>query len=170
MKTTYQKDEYVRYAVNGVCLVEDIRKMPELKRDALFYVLRPIADRKSTYFIPVDNEKLTAKLRPLLTKDEIETLIDQVQITELTWIDDRKERMEQYHTVLRECDMRQLVELACTLYLQRQQMLLEGKKMAPSDENVLHQAEALVDNELSVVLGIPISEVGAYIRGRVGIE
>ena len=170
MQAQYQKGEYVRYAANGVCLVEDIRQMPELKRGDLFYVLRPIADQKSTYYIPIDNEKLTGKLRPVLTRDEVNALIDSVHDAEMIWIEDRKQRVEQFHAALRACDLRQLMVTACTLYLQKQSVLRAGKKLTPSDETVLRQAEALVDNEIAFVLDLPVSGVGTYIRNRLGME
>ncbi|MBQ9413530.1 MAG: CarD family transcriptional regulator [Clostridia bacterium] len=170
MQTQFQKGEYVRYAANGVCLVDDIRQMPELKREEYFYILRPIADRNSTYFIPVDNAKLTAKLRPLLTKEEIDDLIDSVRDVHEPWIEDRKERAELFRTILRECDMRAVLSLAGTIYLRKQFLDQEGKKLSPSDDSVLKQAESMTENEFAFVLHMQNTEVGPYVRERLGIE
>ena len=170
MQTQFQKGDYVRYAVNGVCLVEDVRKMPELKREDLFYILRPIADRNSMYYIPLSNEQLTAKLRRVLTREEIDALIDSVRESETPWIEDRKTRAEHSHAILRTCDIRELMLLIGSLYVRKYALTQEGKKLSPTDEAVLKQAQALTENEFSFVLQIPVREVSAYVLHRLGIQ
>ena len=47
MEQVYRKGEYVRYANNGVCLIEDIRSDSPKGKGKEFYVLKPVGDRKS---------------------------------------------------------------------------------------------------------------------------
>ena len=76
MQYQFEKSQYVCYGANGVCRIEDICPMPGMRTQSLFYVLRPIADRNSVYYIPTDNEKLTSKMRLPLTREQIDETID----------------------------------------------------------------------------------------------
>ena len=170
MQTEFQKGQYVVYAANGVCSVEDVCKMPELSRNDLFYVLRPASDKNSVFYIPVTSETLTAKIRTLLSKEEIDSLIDSLRGDESTWIEDRKARMEHFRDVLRRSDPRELLLLAGTVYAQKQRLLSIGKKLSSSDESVLRQAESITDGEFSYVLGVEPKEVGNYILHRLSLD
>ena len=166
MSQKYQIGEYIRYGSNGVCLIDDIRLMGVAKENDLYYILRPIADRNSTFFIPVESDTAQEKMRTLLTREEIDALIDSVHVDLSVWIDDRKQRMDHYRVLLRECDPRELLKLAALLYYRKDALSAEGKKLSPSDLNVLKQIIELTDNEFSFVLNIDPKEVGPYIRNR----
>lgn len=170
MQTRFQKGEYIRYGSSGVCLIDDVRTLDEKKSDELFYILRPIADRHSTFFIPVGNEAPSGKIRALLRKEEIDALIDSVHADNTMWIEDRKERMEHFRNLLRECDAREILKLAAVLYNRKNELASIGKKLSPSDLSVLKQAEDLTDNEFAFVLHLEKNEVGRYIRRRLNME
>ncbi|MBQ7542746.1 MAG: hypothetical protein IJT44_10710 [Clostridia bacterium] len=169
MLQKYQKGEYVCYGVNGVCLIDDVCEMTVAKKREWFYILRPITDRSSTFFIPVANDALTGKLRAVLSREEIDELIDSVHGDTDLWIEDRKERMEHFRSMLRECDPRGLLRMAAMLYYKKQELSAEGKKLSPSDISVLKQAISLTDNEYAFALQLSPDEIGHYIRTRVGI-
>ena len=169
MQTQFQKEQYVRYGANGVCRIEDIRPVPEMKTKDDFYILQPIADHKSVYFIPTDSEKLTSKMRVLLSREEIDALIDTVKGEPLEWIEDRKARLEQFRLTLRECDMLQIMRMVGMLYLRKRALMDQGKKLAPSDEAVLREAETVVENEFAFVLGVPTQDVSRYVLTRLDL-
>ncbi len=170
MQRQFEKLQYVCYGANGVCRIEDICSMPDLSAHALFYVLKPIADHNSVYYIPTDNERLVSKLRLPLTREEIDAAIDSVKDAPVQWIDDRTERQKQCHAALRESDVRQILLIVGMLYLHKQNLSEENKRLSSTDETILRDAEKLTENEFSFVLGLPADEVGPYIRGRLGLE
>ena len=94
MAQLFQKGEHVCYGMHGVCLIEDVREISVAKTKDTFYVLRPLRDRHSTFFIPIGNDALSEKMRAPITRDEIDAMIDQVRVDTGEWIDDRKARME----------------------------------------------------------------------------
>ncbi len=170
MQKQFEKSQYVCYGANGICLIEDICPMPGMDGHALFYVLKPIADRNSVYYIPTDNESLVSKLRVPLTREEIDATIDSVKDASVHWIDDRSTRHEQCRAALRECDMRQVLLIVGMLYLQKQKLSEENKRLSTTDESLLRDAEKLTENEFSFVLGLNAGEIGPYIRRRLGLE
>ena len=56
------------------------------------------------------------------------------------------------------------------LYLQKQKLSEENKRLSATDEALLRDAEKLTENEFSFVLGLNADAVGPYIRRRLGLE
>ena len=170
MQRQFEKSQYVCYGVNGVCRIEDIRSVPDLGAHTLFYVLKPIMDQNSVYYIPTDNERLVSRLRMPLTREEIDATVDSIKDAPIRWIGDRAQRLEQCRTALRECDVRRLLLMVGMLYLQKQKLSEENKRLSATDEALLRDAEKLTENEFSFVLGLNADAVGPYIRRRLGLE
>jgi len=168
-KKVFQKGDYVRYANNGVCQIMDDTTLPGMG-EGMFYVLKPNANPNSTIFVPAFNEKLVSKMQYVLTREEINSLIrTAAQGQDILWSADRKERMERFHTILRNCDPAALIGLAGCLYRKKKEFAELGKKLSASDETALKQAEELIENEFAFSLGLSGAEVHSYIRTRLGL-
>lgn len=169
--TQYKKGDYVRYAASGVCLIEEIKSM-ELKpgKSNDFYILKPLQNKNSTLYVPVNSKPLLVKMRHFLTKDEIDEIIASSKGKELSWIEDRKERSENFRKVLAEGNVQQLIELVSCIYLKKVALKAENKKLSSYDEDSLTKAQESVENEFSFVLNLTGEEVGKYIRNILGIK
>ena len=163
----YQAGETVFYGTEGVCRVEEIREMKVGGENAAYYVLRPIYREGSTVYVPVQNEQLVSRMRPLLTAKQIDDMIDEVNQTDEDWIDDAAERKAEFQRILVSADRRELLTMVRILYLRRQNLQTCGKRLRTNDEQMLRDAERLLDDEFSVVLNIKPREVPEYIRNRV---
>ena len=77
MAEPYRKGEYVRYACNGVCLVDDIRlDVPAGKGTPKeFYILKPVSNPASTIFVPTGSPALVEKMARLPNREELDQLI-----------------------------------------------------------------------------------------------
>ena len=150
MAETYQKGEYIRYACNGVCLVDDVRldRLTKKEPPKEFYILKPVSNPASTLFVPTGNATLVAKMSRLPDREELDALILATREEPLDWIDDRK------------------IRLASCIYHRREDLIAAGKKLGASDETLLQRAEALIENEVAFVLKVEQNEVGDYIRGK----
>ncbi|MBQ7541423.1 MAG: CarD family transcriptional regulator [Clostridia bacterium] len=166
----FEKSQYIRYGANGVCQIDDIGPLPGTDTPAQYYILKPITDKRSVYYIPVDSETLTSKMRPLLTRKEINSIIDSVKDVPREWIEDRNERNESFRAALRESNTRKTLLIIGALYQHKEQLLAAGKKPSSSDDYLLKEAEGLIENEFAFVLGLETGEIGSYIRTRLGLE
>lgn len=164
MADRFSADTYVRYASSGVCLVEEIKTMTVAGTAREYYILRQMDGTASVICVPTDNDALCAQMIPVLTRKEIEQTVCSACGDAMPWIDDRKERTERHRAILRRCDRRELLQLVGCIYLRKQELASEGRRLASSDENTLRQAERMVNNELCFVLGIDEAQVGGYIR------
>ena len=109
MAETYQKGEYIRYACNGVCLVDDVRldRLTKKEPPKEFYILKPVSNPASTLFVPTGNATLVAKMSRLPDREELDALILATREEPLDWIDDRKIRLASFQTIVKECDLGQ---------------------------------------------------------------
>lgn len=167
----YKKGDYIRYASNGVCLIDDIKSIDlnHSKNPKNFYVLKPIGGGSSTIYVPLENKELVSKMRYILSKNEIDSLINSVKQDKIDWIDDRKERNNSFKQIIKDSDPRELLKLVSCIYLKKQDLAGDGKKLSSTDENHLSQAESLIENEFSFVLKLDGLGVGNYIRTILGI-
>lgn len=161
----FSKGEYVVYATNGICLVEDIGPMRNCEeQDRAYYILRPNNSPASVLYVPLDNEILCAKMRYVFTKDALGQILEEVKTENFDWIDERKNRMNTFREMLHSGDIKVLILLAGCIHKKRAQLDQAGKRLSDADEHVLKSALRIVEDEFSWSLGIPKSSVGAYIK------
>ncbi len=168
MLNTHKKNEYVRYGANGVCLIEDVTKMKVSGDEREFYVLRPVANGASTIYVPADNERLTERMKGVLSKSEIDSLISSARKQSIDWVNDRNERRELFHSIISKCDRRELLLLVSCVYQKKRELIANGKKLASSDDEALKVAERLIEDEFSFSLGLDGDKISDYIKGKLG--
>lgn len=168
MADTYQKGEYVRYACNGVCLVDDVRLDSLARKEAPreFYILKPVSNPASTIFVPTGSPALVSKMSRLPDREELDRLILSTKGAQLPWIEDRKARLARFQEIVKDCDLRDLICLALCIYQRKRDLTARGKKLGASDEGVLQRAEALIENQVGFVLQVSGDQVGPYIRQK----
>lgn len=164
----YQVGETVLYGTEGVCTIAEVREMKVGREKASYYVLQPVHREGATIFVPLQNETLLAKMRRLLSVDEIHALLARVCSEELVWIDDAAERKTEFHRILTAGDRKELLTMIRTLYLRRQSLQSRGKRLRTNDDQMLRDAEKLLNDEFALVLNINPREVPDYIRARIG--
>ncbi len=159
--------EKVLYGAAGACTVTDIctKKFGDAG-EREYYVLVPVYDSRTTLYVPVDNEALQAKIRKLLSAEEIDALISSMPAAESSWISDEKARQEYFKNTLRSGDRRALIGMTKSLYVHRNKVLKMGRKPHMADERMFKEAEKLICDEFAVVLGMEPGEVLPYIMRR----
>lgn len=162
----YEIGQTVMYGTEGVCVIEEVRVMKVGREKAEYYVLRPVRRGGATVFVPVQNPLLTAKMRELVTAEEIHSLLDELRRQEPRWIDDPNERKEEFRRIMAAGNCRELLAMARTLCVRRDVLQGINKRLRTNDEQTLRDAERLLSDEFSRVLEIEPQEVGAYIRSR----
>ncbi len=157
--------EHVVYCSKEICLIESIVKRSfDGINEIDYFRLIPINTNKSAYYIPCEN--CDAKIRPVLSKEEIYSLIDDMPTTESEWCDDRNTRKNIFHSVLKSDDYHKLISMVRSLYLHRESQKEKGKKLLAADAKAMNEAEHLIFQEIAFVFGIKEDEVSAFIDKR----
>lgn len=162
----FQKNDYVIYGNNGVCRISDIGPldMPGIPKERIYYTLIPYYTKDSQIFTPVDSTKVV--MRPLIHKDMVMQLLEEIPSMELLWVKDEKQREAQYKETLRKCDCRELIRIIKTIYYRMQNRIAEGKKVTASDEKYFHLAEDRLYGEFAIILGIERDQVRDFITAH----
>lgn len=167
----FQIGEVVSYGATGICTIEDIR-MESMSRSGAkkqqYYILRPNAAPTCTTYVPVANEALAAKMRRILTKEQIDQLIDSIRGQELPWIEDTRRRSEAYSQIVAKGISGELLKLISCLYLEKKARNKGGRKFCATDEKLLSSAERMVSEEFAYSLQIPQNQVSQYIAEKLG--
>ena len=168
----YEAGMHVRYGSTGICLIESLTEVPFPGQTAprRCYVLRPVRNRSMEITVPVDNEALCAKMRPLLTKAEIDEMLDTaVKSDAIEWIEDRKLRRAEFRRLIATGDAQTLLQLIHCILKQRALLAESRKHLSSADDNTRKDAERMLDEEFAFSLGITPEEAGAYICDRLQV-
>lgn len=161
----FKEGQLLAYGTNGVCIVDEIKpvrltsEMPEN-----YYVLRQLRDEDSRIFVPVNNERLTSKMRQLLTSEEIHQLVLKVNDDKFEWVKDRRARIEEFKNILAGGVSLELIRMITCIRERIADLDKDGKKLPVTDANTLKAAERLVDEEFSYVLKMETNELRKYLK------
>lgn len=150
---------------SGACRVENVGALNTGVKGRIYYTLVPYYIKGSSVYTPVDSEKVI--MRPVMTKDEIMDLINDIKNIDTLWVKDEKKREEIYKKAIRSCDARELVKIIKTIYLRRKSRIEEGKKMTYSDEKYFRLAEDNLYGEVAVALSMTKEEAKAFVEQKV---
>lgn len=157
----YKTNDYLVYG-RDVCKVCKIEEKKFNNED--YYLLRPIKDPSLKIEIPVSNK--TNKIRDLITKDDIEKLIQEIPKTQEIATEEKFLESE-YKLLLANASRKDLIKIIKTTYLRNKEREDNNKKKAEKDTKYFKLAEEYLYNELSIVLGYTFEETKNYIINKV---
>lgn len=108
-------------------------------------------------------------MRPVISRDEAEALIDQIPqvVAQPDRTKNLQELREHYRTATCSHNCADLIRLTMSIYAKKKEQEQRGRRFGQVDERFMKQAESILFGEFAVALGIPKEEVHAYISRRV---
>lgn len=160
----YQCGDLVMYGIHGVCKILELEKRKVDRKYIEYYVLEPTDQPGARFYVPTQNEAAVAKMRPMLTQQELEAMLREKDTCRDSWIEDENQRKQYYRELINNGDRKALIRMVITLHKHKQELLDAGRKFHLCDENFLRDAQKLIGSEFSVVLNIGQDEVGSYVQ------
>lgn len=161
MSQDFKVNDTVMYGLSGVCTVDDVKEESFGDMEPrIYYVLSPVKER-GTLFVPVDSTP--SKIRPLVTKNEIDSIIKSCDDPDKSWIPDDKRRRTEYTKALSFGSTQDIFGIYQALTNRAKKTKVTGKKIHTSDASILENARKVISKEFSYVLDIPSEEVESYI-------
>ncbi|MBQ8392600.1 MAG: CarD family transcriptional regulator [Clostridia bacterium] len=159
----------VIYGSEGACKISEITDncFENSPNKRLYYVLIPVKG-EGKIFVPCDNEILVARMKKVLSPQEIKELIS-IDMPEIEWIADNRQRNRTYKEMLQSYDRVKIIALAKLLYGIKCNTM-DKRRLYVSDEEILKRAIKLLHAEFSIVLKIEPDEVMPYIFGNITCE
>lgn len=160
----YQVGDQVVYGIHGVCRVVDLEERVIDRKRVSYLALEPVGQDGSRYLVPTHNQVAMAKIRKMLSPEELKHLLASDEIRVDGWIRDENQRKQVYREKISSGDRAVLMQLICTLYRHKAEQLASGKKVHQCDENFLRDAEKLLAGEISIVMGMEFPQALSFLR------
>lgn len=162
----FQVGSQVVYGVHGVCNIIGTEVRTVDRKKVEYFILQPNDQRGAQFYVPAHNQAALSKLRPLLTKMELESMLETSDIIQDSWIPVENLRKQKYKELINSADFAAIINMICLVQHHREEQLAAGRKFHLCDENFLRDAKKLLISECSVVLGIPQADVSAYLNNK----
>lgn len=159
----FQQGDFVVYGIHGVCriLTKEVRRID--RNSVEYYVLEPVKHIGDRFYVPTQNAVAVSKMKALLNKEQLDMLIASPDAVLDVWIEDENQRKQKYRELITSGDRAALLSMVRALHIHKKKMLSQERRLHMCDENFLRDAENLLSDEFSLVLGIASNEVGDYI-------
>lgn len=159
------------YGTNGVCLISDIAmtSFSSYVPPRQYFILTQVKTL-STIYVPCEGLSESKKMRYLLTKDEIEALINSVKGKTMEWDNDRKARSTKFREILTKGVCEEFLLMIQCIYVQKSILEQNKKKLSNTDSDLLFTAQTLLEDEFSFVLGMSCQDVAKHIKEILGIS
>ena len=161
----FKVNDYIVYGLNGVCKIEDIEKVSISREEHEYYILSPVYNSKMTIKIPVNNKALS--LRKLMTKTEVEDLIELFAKNEILEIEDTRKKIQEYKAIIKSGVAEEVIKVINSIRLEENEKASLGKKLNKTDEDIMVSAKKQLYEEIAIVLDINLDEVGDYIKNNI---
>lgn len=160
----YQVGDQVVYGIHGVCRVVDLEERVIDRKRVSYLALEPVGQDGSRYLVPTHNQVAMAKIRKMLSPEELKHLLASDEIRVDGWIRDENQRKQVYREKISSGDRAVLMQLICTLYRHKAEQLAAGKKVHQCDENFLRDAEKLLAGEIAIVMEMEFPQALSFLR------
>lgn len=162
----YSAGEFVVYGVHGVCRILGTEKQLVNRKRSEFYVLEPLLQKGSRFYLPVGNPAALGKLKPILSPDELMDLLNSEQIRIDCWIPEDSHRKLAYRELLNNADRLSLLQMLSSLYRYKNEQEIAGRKFHQCDDNFQHDAEKLLLSEIVLLMELPMDQAREFLRSH----
>lgn len=161
-------NDTVMYGHTGVCKIVDICTKDFNGTNKKYYVLCPEFENKTTIYCPYDCD--ANRMRSLLSSEEVNSLIQNMNNDEFSWIENDQARKEKQLKIIKKGDHKELIQMIRTLYNKRKEKVSQGKKLHSIDEKAMEDAENLLYQEFALVLNVKPEDVVTFIVSKLDLE
>lgn len=159
----YSVGNLVMYGIHGACRITDLEERSVDHKRVSYFVLEPLEGSGAKFLIPTHNETALAKLRPILSREELDTLLHSAEVHQGVWIQDENQRKQRYRELINSGDRVALLQMVSTLHAHRERQAAAGRKFHLCDDNFLRDAQRLLSAEFSLVLGLDTVQTEKYV-------
>lgn len=160
----YQTGDKVVYGSHGICCVVGQETRVIDKRNVIYLVLEPMGQGAARFYVPTHNQAAMRKLRQVLSRKDLEDLLNSDAIRTDGWIRDENQRKQTYRELIGSGDREKLLNMIHTLYHHKDAQSAAGKKVHLCDENFLRDAEKLLIGEIAMIMEMEPTQAKVYLR------
>ena len=159
--------ELVSYSATGVCEVVDIRCEKLTECEMQYYILKPMYQNASTVYVPVENQTLVSRIKPVMTKTQAQSLLENISNLQFEWVEKDSDRVALFRETLRLCDRVQAMAIIKCLFNRQQYLLTLNKHLRTADAQIFRDAQNIMSGEIALALNIDIKEANSLIMEKI---
>lgn len=165
MKFQFEPNDTVMYGGQGACKLLEITEREFCGDLKLYYVLRYAFTGSSVFYVPVDSQPLTSKMRHVKSASEVRDIIASVK--EAEWIEDDRPRQNHFKQLLEAGGTENVVSMFKLIARKQKELLAIGKKLRAVDERLFGEMERLLLEEFSFAFDISKEDVEPFVLGEI---
>lgn len=136
------------------------------RKNVEYLVLEPQGQPGTRYLVPSGNPNALAKLRPLMSREELDQLLLSEAVRRDHWISEENPRKQYYRELIASGDRTALLQMLRSVNAHKRRQEAAGKKLHICDENFVKDAQRLLDAEFAIILDIPQDQVRDYVTKK----
>lgn len=160
----FQIGDVVAYGAHGVCRITGMEHKEVGGKSVSYFVLEPLGVSGTSFFVPMHHPVALAKIRPVITKQELFDAVISCGDDNTHWISDESKRKQHYRELVASGDWKNVLYTVISIHNKKTSLSATGKKLHLCDENFLRDAQKMLNLELSLVLNIPECQVPEFMK------
>ena len=168
MKNRFEPKDTVMYGGHGACTLLEITEKDFGGDVKQYYVLRPAYSGSSVFYVPLDSEPLTAKMRAIKSAAELTAILQST--APAAWVEADRPRQNQLKAVVDGGGTEDLVASLRLLFERQKELAEDGRKLRAADERSMRDIEKLLHEELSFVFEVKKDEVIPFMLGEITLQ
>lgn len=162
----FQIGERVVYGFHGVCKVVDLEERVVDRKKVVYMVLEPMGQGNAKFYIPTHNAVAMTKIKRILSREELEDLLQSDAVRNGSWIAEENLRKQMYRELISKGERENLMQMVRCIYQYKAEQAAAGKRCHLCDDNFLRDAERLLTSEIAMILELDPEQAKQYLRSR----
>ena len=159
--------QLVIYGIHGVCKIAGVEVKTVDRKKVEYYVVEPVSQAGACFFVPSGNPVAVAKLRPILSREELDSLFTDLGNWKSVWVAEENQRKQYYRELISSGDRKSLLAMILALHSHRAAQQEAGRKFHLCDENFLRDAQRLLCMEIAVILQTDEPGALSYLQAKI---
>ncbi|MBQ1546696.1 MAG: CarD family transcriptional regulator [Clostridia bacterium] len=157
-------NEVFVYGNNGVCRLDEIRSEDILGKKCMCYILTPVFDDHSKFYVPVNNETLTASIRPVMVKEKLHEMVVGAVNSDMSWEQNDRKRGETFHSIIVGGLSQDLLTVMKILLSRKKELRSTVRRLHSADEKALAACKKIVGEEFAYAFGVDVNDALSHIE------
>ena len=159
--------EIVVYRKQGVYEITSIKEQDIGSETKDYYVLSSVYDKNASVYVPVDSEALTSQIQRMLTKEEIDAVIDESKENPMEWIENNARRALFFEEILKSGEIAKILAVLNMFMFRKENVDKKCYRTFARDEKAFAAVQKIITEAFAYPLGISKTEVIPYITERI---
>lgn len=155
----FNVNDIVMYTTYGICKITSIKQETFFGTTEDYYVLKPLNESNTEITLPINNPMTKLRLHPLLSKSEVNELINEIPFIEPFWIERDNDRKIKFSDIIKSGDRKETIRILKSIKVHTIEIKNKGRKLHATDEACMKDAEKLLLDEFSHVLEMERDQV-----------